>query len=177
MHFAFDTRNVYYLPQYAPVLQELCRRGHEGSFTCYSNKNSRDDFSSVFDALNAPVHWFGSGEEAASHYASLRPEWIVFGSGFQHLDKLDAHTQPAQLGHGIGPKPSYYKKPPMSGGSAVEPLPDRAGSGPFATVGATSHNFCSQARLGQASQPATIVLTSVLTRVLTSVLTRVLTRI
>lgn len=114
MHVAFDTQNVYYLPQYTPVLQELCRRGHKSSFACYTGKYSRDDFSSVFETLNAPVHWFGSEEEAASHYASVRPEWILFGSGFQHLDKLDARTQSVQLGHGIGPKPSYYKKPPMS---------------------------------------------------------------
>ncbi len=116
MHVTFDTQNVYYLPQYTPVLSELRRRGHQGSFGCYTDKNKEKAFTETLEALESPVYWFNGEEQAAAKYAAARPDWIIFGSGFQHLDKLDAHTQSGQLGHGIGPKPSYYNKSyiPMS---------------------------------------------------------------
>ena len=36
--------------------------------------------------------------------------WVFFGNSFDYLELLHADTHTAQLGHGIGPKPSYYHK-------------------------------------------------------------------
>lgn len=115
MHVAFDTRNVYYIPQYLPVLRELLARGHEASFICYTGKDDPTAFRSAMDGLGAPVHWLADEAAALKHYVQLRPEWIIFGSGFEPLDDLVEPTQSVQLGHGIGPKPSYY-------GKSVQPM-------------------------------------------------------
>ena len=40
MNIVFDTVNVYYLPQFLPICEELTRRGHQITFVCYKNKNS-----------------------------------------------------------------------------------------------------------------------------------------
>jgi hypothetical protein len=142
MHVAFDTLNVYYLPQYTPVLEELRRRGHEGSFVCYKNKNDQRGFSAALEELGAPVSWFGSEEEAARHYSELHPEWIIFGSGFDLLDRLDESIQSVQLGHGVGPKPSYYNKSntPMSvrfieGAARLKIIQERYPEGTFVQSG------------------------------------------
>ena len=58
MHVTFDTQNVYYLPQYTPVLEELLRRGHESSFVCYKDKNDQRAFASALEESGVPVSWF-----------------------------------------------------------------------------------------------------------------------
>ena len=108
MQVVFDTLNIYYLPQYLPVFDELERAGHESRFVCYLNKNKKHLFEEVFDRLGVECHWVQSDKEAADLYAELKPDWIIFGNKFEHLDEVHLHSKTAQMGHGVGSKSCYY---------------------------------------------------------------------
>lgn len=110
MHIVFDTQNIYYIPQYFPIYRELIRRGHRSSFLCYRNKNSEEAFAQNLAELNATVEWIDGEANALVALTRMKPDWVVFGNGFAEIDKLHAVAKSAQLGHGIGPKPSYYTK-------------------------------------------------------------------
>lgn len=108
MKFFFDTPNVYYLPQYFPVALELQKRGHQCVFMLYGCFGvGKDKLPVEFQekALNAT-----SRTDALKSYQSHKPDWIFFGNAFDFLDELAPQTKTVQMGHGIGPKPSYYRK-------------------------------------------------------------------
>ncbi len=106
----FDTANVYYLPQYLPIIRVLKANNHDVMLVCYSC-NFGDDFKSVVAELGIKYRWVEGGQEAANLYLDLKPTWVFFGNSFKYIDMLHgAGIQSAQLGHGIGPKPSYYHK-------------------------------------------------------------------
>jgi len=106
----FDTVNIYYLPQYFPIFEVLQSQGHQVKFICYKNKNKSADFERIFTKLNIESIWVDSDKEACDLYCELAPDWIFFGNAFNYLDKVHKKSKTAQLGHGIGPKPSYYHK-------------------------------------------------------------------
>lgn len=110
MRVIFDTQNIYYLPQYIPIYQELTSRGHECTFVCYKNKNSQQDFEINLTQLGLDYHWVDGESQAHQHYLEDKPDWIVFGNRFNGLDEVHKFSKTAQLGHGVGPKPSYYTK-------------------------------------------------------------------
>ena len=106
----FDTANVYYLPQYLPIIEVLKANGHEIVLVCYSC-NIGDDFKNAVTKLDVECSWVEGEKEASNLYVELKPNWVFFGNSFKYLDLLHgAGIQTAQLGHGIGPKPSYYHK-------------------------------------------------------------------
>ncbi len=107
MKIIFDTQNIYYVPQYYPIYLELLLRGFEAEFVCYENKNSRAIFAK---SLDAKQHWVSDEEEAQKYYSVEKPDWIFFGNKFEGLGLIHQFSNTAQLGHGIGPKPSYYRK-------------------------------------------------------------------
>lgn len=116
MKVYFDTQNAYYLPQYWPVCAELSRRGHTCTFVLYG-----DDGLALPDGDGLAGHGVKSlrvndSTEAHALYKEHKPDWILFGNGFEGLDEIHESSNSAQLGHGIGPKPSYYHKSytPMS---------------------------------------------------------------
>lgn len=110
MLVAFDTLNLYYLPQYFPVFRELGKRGHRTRFVCYVNKNKAELFERAFEGLGIDCSWVHDQKEAAGLYAEIKPDWIFFGNSFDYLGELHPDSRTAQTGHGIGPKPSYYHK-------------------------------------------------------------------
>jgi len=110
MLIVFDTLNIYYLPHYFPVFQELKRKGHQARFVCYGNKNKSDLFEQVFERLDVECSWVDGEKEAADLYGRLKPDWIFFGNRFHYLDQVHQHSKTVQLGHGIAGKPSYYHK-------------------------------------------------------------------
>ena len=110
MFVVFDTVNIYYIPQFLPVAKVLKDRGHQVTLVCYKNKNEIDNFENVLSHLDIQTIWVNGDKEAAKLYAELKPDWIVFGKAFNYLEQLDKRTKSVQLGHGIGPKPSYYHK-------------------------------------------------------------------
>ncbi len=110
MHIIFDTRNIYYLPQYLPIYRELVGRGHKCDFVCYRNKDDESQSLQIFSNLNLSAHWFDNRQHAMEYYLAEKANWVFFGSGVNFIDQLHRVSRSAQLGHGIGPKPSYYHK-------------------------------------------------------------------
>ncbi|MDP2562538.1 CDP-glycerol glycerophosphotransferase family protein [Psychrobium sp. 1_MG-2023] len=110
MFVIFDTVNVYYLPQYLPICEQLRQQGHRVKFVCYSNKNKADVFEQLFAQLGVDFSWVENEQAAAQLYVELKPDWIFFGNAFSYLDDVHQSSKTAQLGHGVGPKPSYYHK-------------------------------------------------------------------
>lgn len=109
MYVMFDLVNVYYIPQYSPIIEQLRLDGHQIKLVCNSH-NIDQTYECVFNGLNIEHIWVRSESEAADVYAKESPDWVLFGNSFKYLSMLSAKTKTAQLGHGIGPKPSYYHK-------------------------------------------------------------------
>ena len=108
MTLFFDTPNFYYLPQYFSVADELQRRGHKCVFLlygCFGVEKELLPENFQADALNAT-----SREDALHLYQTHKPDWIFFGNAYDYIDQLAPNTKTVQMGHGIGPKPSYYRK-------------------------------------------------------------------
>ncbi len=110
MKVLFDTVNVYYIPQYLPICKKLLENGHHVKFVCYKNKNNVDVFDSLFKSIEIDYQWVSNEQEAAQLYVKEKPHWVFFGNAFSYLDEVHKVSKTAQLGHGIGPKPSYYHK-------------------------------------------------------------------
>ena len=109
MYVMFDVVNVYYIPQYRPIFERLIALGHDVKLLCYKS-NIDVKFESMFSELNVDFEWVSNEKEASIYYASQSPDWVFFGNAFKYLSALPVCTKTAQLGHGIGPKPSYYHK-------------------------------------------------------------------
>ncbi len=116
MQVIFDTLNSYYIPQYLPIHRELQRRGHTTTFLCYRSKNDVALCDKLLAKSGIKVEWVEDAEEATNYYERIKAHWIIFGNTFYHLDRVHKVSKTVQLGHGIGPKPGYYKKceTPMS---------------------------------------------------------------
>jgi len=110
MKIAFDTVNVYYLPQFIPICNELAKRGHEIKLVCYSNKNNAENFEQILSSFGYEFVWVDDDKAARDYYLKEAPDWIFFGNGYDYLADIHKVSKTAQLGHGIGPKPSYYHK-------------------------------------------------------------------
>ncbi|MDO6639520.1 CDP-glycerol glycerophosphotransferase family protein [Shewanella sp. 5_MG-2023] len=110
MLILFDTLNVYYLPQYIPIIQELKLRNHDVKLVCYHDRNEKAVVEPIFQALNLECIWVHNDNEAEKLYVKLKPEWIFFGNKCDFLNSIHQYSKTAQLGHGIGPKPTYYHK-------------------------------------------------------------------
>ena len=110
MQIFFDTQNIYYLPQYIPVAEELQSRGHHCKFIVYKDKNDKNQFDNGSSLPDNNIVWVEDESAAYNYYLTNKPAWIFFGNIFPHLDKIHQNSRTAQLGHGIGPKPSYYHK-------------------------------------------------------------------
>ena len=106
----FDVQELYYLPQYLPVFKQLQKDTifeskfifHHGKFDDVINKIIADEC--------LPATWVQDKNYALKFYLSEKPDWIFLGNTFPELDKIHIHSKTAQLGHGVGPKKSYYSK-------------------------------------------------------------------
>ncbi len=106
----FDTANVYYLPQFQPIVMVLLAKGHEVKLACYGS-NIGDSFKGGLAEVGVECCWVGDEKSASKLYVDLKPDWVFFGNSFKYLDVLHGRgIKTAQLGHGVGPKPSYYHK-------------------------------------------------------------------
>lgn len=110
MKIFFDVLNIYYFPQYLPVFEELNNRGHECRFIVYSKKNDKVKMTEMLEDLNIDYIWVYDYNEAKDLYLNEQPNWIFFGNEFPYLDEIHKASKTVQMGHGIGPKPSYYLK-------------------------------------------------------------------
>ncbi len=138
----FDTANVYYLPQFQPIIRVLVANGHEVKLACYGS-NIDESFKAILTGVGVECYWVVDEKSASRLYMQLKPDWVFFGNSFGYLDVLHAGgTKSAQLGHGVGPKPSYYHKSsvPMSvrfieGGGRLKKIRELYPLGNFVHVG------------------------------------------
>lgn len=109
MKVIFDTKSLYYLPQYLPVHNELAKLGIKTTFVFY--ESIHDDTIKKIASDNELVSiWVADEEAATAFYEKERADWIFFANSFPYLDRVHQVSKSAQLGHGIGPKASYYTK-------------------------------------------------------------------
>lgn len=110
MKLSFDVLHLYYLPQYLPVYHEYVKRGcGEVTFVFYRSQYDTI-IKSIINKEKLPAIWVNSPEEASEFYLEDKADWVFFANEFAYLDELHKHSKSAQLGHGIGPKASYYSK-------------------------------------------------------------------
>lgn len=106
MHIAFYAEQLYYLPQFSPVIACLLARGHRVTTIV------RLEPALQAITLNLPTPADGAHEvvrvsRAAEAYEALRsraPDWAVFGSFIDPAERLPAGTRTALVYHGIGVK-------------------------------------------------------------------------
>ncbi|HWP94688.1 MAG TPA: CDP-glycerol--poly(glycerophosphate) glycerophosphotransferase [Gammaproteobacteria bacterium] len=109
----FDVMHPYYLPQYTPVARELVARGASCEFVFYTTHAPVAELRAVATREALVARFVRDAAEAAALYAAERPDWVVFGNNFDHLDRLAPSTRTATLYHGIGVKECYYDAPLM----------------------------------------------------------------
>ena len=109
MKVIFDVLHLYYLPQYLPVYKELCKQGASCSFVFYPSIHD-DIIKKIIVDEQLDSIWVNDDEEACAHYLKQHADWIFFANAFSFLDKVHSVSKTAQLGHGMGPKASYYTK-------------------------------------------------------------------
>lgn len=109
MKVIFDTKSLYYLPQYLPVHNELLKLGVATIFVFYDSIHN-DIIIKIAKDNGLSFKWVEDDLEASSFYQKEKADWVFFGNTFSYLDDLHKVSKSAQLGHGIGPKASYYSK-------------------------------------------------------------------
>lgn len=105
----FDTQSLYYLPQYLPIEKELRKRNIEPKFIFYKSKYDNET-QQIIDEHKLSFIWVNDQHEAIEIYEKNNADWVFFANTFSYLDRLHQTSKTAQIGHGIGPKSSYYKK-------------------------------------------------------------------
>lgn len=115
MKVIFDTKSLYYLPQYLPVHNELTKLGISTIFVFYEGMHNAIIEKLALDN-NLSSSWVKNDEGAIDFYEEECADWVFFANAFPYLERLHQVSKSAQLGHGIGPKASYYTKSkrPMS---------------------------------------------------------------
>lgn len=106
MHVAFFAEQLYYLPQFLPVIEVLRQRGHRVTTLL------RLDPQCAGMALDLPPEGEACGEliqvtSGREGYARLRqlaPDWAVFGTFLDASEALASCTRTALIYHGIGVK-------------------------------------------------------------------------
>lgn len=110
MKIIFDVLHLYYLPQYLPVYRQLIlENAGEATFVFYHGIH--DDIIKTIIAKEQLNHiWVDNNAEACNFYCKEQADWVFFANAFPHLEKVHQVSKSVQLGHGIGPKASYYTK-------------------------------------------------------------------
>lgn len=106
MHVAFYAEQLYYLPQFTPVIQALLARGHRVTTLVRLEPALREVPLPSLDAL-AGAHRTVRLDSARAAYDALRaeaPDWAVFGSFRDPEQRLAEGTRSALVYHGIGVK-------------------------------------------------------------------------
>ena len=110
MHVIFDVLHLYYLPQYLPVYHQLINNtANKVSFVFYHGIHD-DIIKQIISENDLAHHWLNSQQEALTYYQLQQANWVVFANSFPFLESLHKTSKTVQLGHGIGPKASYYTK-------------------------------------------------------------------
>lgn len=106
----FDVKELYYLPQYLPVFHQLIDRGYQKIVFVFHHGKFDQQVQEIIEANDLISKWVQNDTEARDLYIHYKPNWIFFGNSFPYLEEIHNHSKTAQMGHGVGPKSSYYTK-------------------------------------------------------------------
>ena len=106
----FDVQELYYLPQYLPVYKQLQKENVFESKFIFHHGKFDDVIKKIIKDECLPACWVQDKNHALKFYLTEKPHWIFLGNTFPELDKIHIHSKTEQLGHGVGPKKSYYSK-------------------------------------------------------------------
>ncbi len=110
MKIIFDVLHLYYLPQYLPVYHQLIN-SQAGSAKFVFYHGIHDSIINEIIEQEALDHiWVENEQQATEFYLAQQADWVIFANSFAYLDQVHKVSQSVQLGHGIGPKASYYTK-------------------------------------------------------------------
>jgi CDP-glycerol glycerophosphotransferase (TagB/SpsB family) len=110
MQLIFDVLHLYYLPQYIPVYQQLIKEKQgNASFVFYHGIHDKI-IKKIIEKEQLEHVWVENEEQATLYYQQQKANWVIFANSFPYLDEVHQVSKSVQLGHGIGPKASYYKK-------------------------------------------------------------------
>jgi hypothetical protein len=110
LSIVFDVQELYYLPQYLPVYKELLKR-NKGTAKFVFHKGVFDNIvQKIIEDENLDFKWVNNRTEANEFYKSEKADWIFFGNTFPDFENIHLISKSIQLGHGVGPKSSYYTK-------------------------------------------------------------------
>lgn len=104
----FDVQQLYYLPQYLPVYEELTRRGAACRFILHRQEQIAAQLQALVVRQEWPLTLLDAAEVAAL-YSAERPDWVIFGNHSPLQDTLPEGTRSALIYHGIGIKECYYE--------------------------------------------------------------------
>lgn len=114
MQLIFDVLHLYYLPQYLPVYHQLIKsQSGTAKFVFYHSIHD-EIIKKIIKQEQLDHIWVENEEQAASFYQTEKADWVFFANAFTLIDKVHNVSKSAQLGHGIGPKASYYTKSDIS---------------------------------------------------------------
>ncbi|WOD06526.1 hypothetical protein [Marinomonas sp. GJ51-6] len=100
MKVIFDTKSLYYLPQYLPVHNELLKLGVTTIFVFYESIHN-DTIRKIAKDNELSFKWVEDDLEASKFYQQEKADWVFFANTFSYLDDLHKVSKSAQLGHGI----------------------------------------------------------------------------
>lgn len=110
MKIIFDVLHLYYLPQYLPVFQQLKKESAGDAIFVFYRGIHDDIIEKIIIQEQLEHTWVDTPEQAARFYLNQKADWIFFANAFNHLNEVHKVSKSVQLGHGIGPKASYYLK-------------------------------------------------------------------
>ena len=106
----FDVQELYYLPQYLPVYHEFLNRNKGNALFVFYYGKFDTIIKSIIKSENLNHVWVKNKSAANNYYKKEKADWIFFGNTFPYLDEVHKVSKTIQLGHGVGPKSSYYTK-------------------------------------------------------------------
>ncbi|GLX79555.1 hypothetical protein tinsulaeT_28950 [Thalassotalea insulae] len=110
MKIIFDVLHLYYLPQYLPVYHQLLKSNAGSAIFVFYRGIHDDIINSIIAQESLDYIWVDNEQQAVEFYQKEKADWVVFANSFPHLSLVHQVSQSVQLGHGIGPKASYYTK-------------------------------------------------------------------
>ena len=110
MNVFFDVQELYYLPQYAPIIASLKQKGALATLVMYrSEVETANQVALIRRACpGAAIEWVVNEAQARDLYLKKKPDWLIIGNSFEYLEGIHNNTQTALVSHGIGPKSCYY---------------------------------------------------------------------
>jgi len=110
MNVFFDVKEMYYLPQYVPIIECLRGAGLKATLVIYKSEVGAARQQNMLAEVQegTQVEWVESEHEARKLYLQKRPDWLFLANNFDDLSVIHEYTKTALMSHGIGPKACFY---------------------------------------------------------------------